>query len=507
MNTFNERTHMKDRSVRGLTALAGSAFITLALLASHVDAVSNVAAEGAADTSVAIAETEDLVVPQVVDAGLPLPVAAAGASATRSPETMSAGSANATVAPVLGIPNAEPVDGAPRSAEAEPPAAVADSGSFTNPQAAADPAPPAMFHPVVPIPGSTLIVREETAGFTVRFTCSSADAIPVTKCVLVDRNGVERRSGETVYESEGLHEWVGTAVTASGQHYRTVVSFTVIRSDRSGPVITSDWDLDDAEWTNVASGTASAVDPESGVESITLVVEEGEWVTSASDHLEFSLPDGVYNYYFRSVNRDSTTGYSQLKVRKIDTVKPSISVGTFGVVGVDGRAEIVRGASVRLDYSCADERSGVASCSSTLGSSGLLDTSSVGEHIASVTAVDQAGNRTEREVRYVVLSDPEPQDDNPEQPADGPDPQDDADDDPTEEPASPGDDDAPVVTDDGDQRPAVAAAGRGLVGGATGADSLAATGADTWQIATGALIALVLVSAGGIMLSRRRTTE
>ncbi len=75
------------------------------------------------------------------------------------------------------------------------------------------------------------------------------------------------------------------------------------------------------------------------------------------------------------------------------------------------------GADVTVTPECADEVSGVDSCDPV-----TLDTSEAGEFVATLRAVDNAGNETTRELRYVVIAEPnEPGSEDPstEQPGSG----------------------------------------------------------------------------------------
>lgn len=93
---------------------------------------------------------------------------------------------------------------------------------------------------------------------------------------------------------------------------------------------------------------------------------------------------------------------------KIDKTAPRIKISS----PVNG-AEFEQNAEVKVRWSAADGRSGIASATGTQPSGAMLDTSTLGAHEFSVTATDKAGNTKTMKVAYTVIApEPEDEDDN-----------------------------------------------------------------------------------------------
>ena len=69
-------------------------------------------------------------------------------------------------------------------------------------------------------------------------------------------------------------------------------------------------------------------------------------------------------------------------------------------------AVFTRGQSVRAAYTCQDAPSapGISSCTGTAGDGALVNTSDLGTHTFSVTAVSEDGQRTSQVVQYTVTN-------------------------------------------------------------------------------------------------------
>ena len=83
----------------------------------------------------------------------------------------------------------------------------------------------------------------------------------------------------------------------------------------------------------------------------------------------------------------------------VDTVAPTV---TFGSPAAD--AVVGQGDAVLASFACADERSGLESCASTVASGGLLDTATLGVHILTISARDRAGNTRVERRSYTVVA-------------------------------------------------------------------------------------------------------
>lgn len=82
---------------------------------------------------------------------------------------------------------------------------------------------------------------------------------------------------------------------------------------------------------------------------------------------------------------------------KVDTVKPAVTVSE-----PTSNASYPLGPPVIASYTCSDETSGVASCVGTVANGTPVNTSTAGKQTFSVTAVDNAGNTTTKDVTYHV---------------------------------------------------------------------------------------------------------
>jgi Ca2+-binding RTX toxin-like protein len=85
---------------------------------------------------------------------------------------------------------------------------------------------------------------------------------------------------------------------------------------------------------------------------------------------------------------------------RIDTSAPSATITAPKAKGY------WQGAVVTADYSCADEVSGIASCTGPVADGSPIDTSVPGSHTFTVTARDWAGNEHAATVSYTVVARP-----------------------------------------------------------------------------------------------------
>ena len=88
-----------------------------------------------------------------------------------------------------------------------------------------------------------------------------------------------------------------------------------------------------------------------------------------------------------------------------ETPAPDTTDPTVQLVTPDSGASYVEGASVTVDYSCADMGgAGLFSCAGDLPDGALLDTSTPGEFDFEVTATDRAGNNATASADYTVTA-------------------------------------------------------------------------------------------------------
>jgi uncharacterized repeat protein (TIGR01451 family) len=132
-----------------------------------------------------------------------------------------------------------------------------------------------------------------------------------------------------------------------------------------------------------------------------------------------NLPDGQYTLHYFATDCGSTeeltftanftnanANWAAFKTApiRVDTVKPTISGPTFSPAA-SGNIYTV-GQVVTVNYSCADDRSGVATCVGPVAAGGTINTaaSQVGSHGFNVTATDNAGNTFSQSATYQIVS-------------------------------------------------------------------------------------------------------
>ena len=84
---------------------------------------------------------------------------------------------------------------------------------------------------------------------------------------------------------------------------------------------------------------------------------------------------------------------------KIDRKAPTISIAA-----PENGAEVAQGATLKVQYTCTDGGSGVATCEGSTASGAALDTSTLGEHTLSVTSTDAVGNHSSASAKYTVVT-------------------------------------------------------------------------------------------------------
>ena len=89
----------------------------------------------------------------------------------------------------------------------------------------------------------------------------------------------------------------------------------------------------------------------------------------------------------------------------VDRTDPTVTITTPA-----HSAEIERGSTVLADYACADETggSGLASCTGDVANGTAINTTTLGAHTFTVTAVDNAGNSRARIHPYTVVDGTDP---------------------------------------------------------------------------------------------------
>ena len=89
-------------------------------------------------------------------------------------------------------------------------------------------------------------------------------------------------------------------------------------------------------------------------------------------------------------------------VIRIDRTQPGVAL--IGALAAPERV-FARNQQVKVEFSCADNESGVATCSGTQANGAWLDTATLGDRTVTVTARDKVGNVRSASVTYTVVSD------------------------------------------------------------------------------------------------------
>ncbi len=105
--------------------------------------------------------------------------------------------------------------------------------------------------------------------------------------------------------------------------------------------------------------------------------------------------EGETTISFRATDEAGNVSSTGSIIVKIDTVAPSVQSAQQGAFYVIGQAATV-------DFDCADDGSGIDTCTGGLPDGSMLATSSVGTFSFDVTAVDRAGNTDVTTVTYTV---------------------------------------------------------------------------------------------------------
>jgi len=218
------------------------------------------------------------------------------------------------------------------------------------------------------------------------FSCDDAGGSGLASCA------GDVADGEAI-DTASLGDKTFSVTATDGAGNETTVSHSYSVVDRTDPSVDLRTPGDGATYERGASVAAdySCSDEEggSGLASCTGDVPDGQPLdTSTLGKKSFSVTatDAAGN--------DSTATHSYTVV---DSRGPSISLRS----PADGAA-YAHGQSVVADYDCTDDASGVATCSGDVPDGGRVDTNAFGQHSFTVTATDQAGNKSTKTVHYAV---------------------------------------------------------------------------------------------------------
>ncbi len=142
----------------------------------------------------------------------------------------------------------------------------------------------------------------------------------------------------------------------------------------------------------------TASDADSGVASITYVINDGEPVTTAGADVSLTLTtEGVNAVTAWATDVAGNEEPTKTHFFRIDRTAPEITVPEPVLVE--------RGAELTFEYACTDAWSGVVDCTSLYADGALLPTDELGEHEVVVSATDVAGWTASRTFRYAVAPD------------------------------------------------------------------------------------------------------
>ena len=226
---------------------------------------------------------------------------------------------------------------------------------------------------VTPAEGATF-----ARGVTVTPEFSCADDVGVVSC-----DGPSAVDTSTL----GPHQFTVTATDAAGNTGVVTHTYTVV--DATDPTVQL---VTPADGATFAQGAVIAPDF-SCADDVGVVSCEGPSAVDTSTL-------GAHQFTVTATDAAGNTGVVTHTYTVADVTDPVVELRR----PVDG-ATYGRGEVVEVDLACDDEPggSGVASCTGTRPSGAAIDTSTLGQHTFTATAVDGAGNSTSVTHTYTVV--------------------------------------------------------------------------------------------------------
>jgi hypothetical protein len=179
-----------------------------------------------------------------------------------------------------------------------------------------------------------------------------------------------------------------------------------ISIDATAPLTTAQFapGNDDGWHTGAIPVTLAATDATSGVASTEYSLDGGAW-TPYTQPVDVT-GDGEHTVSYRSKDKAGNTETEKAATLKIDASTPTVLIS-----GVADRQVYGDSQDLRISWQAVDTTSGVRSLTGALDGDSFtsgallpLYTTSLGTHSLKVTAVDNAGNRTDQTVTFGVAT-------------------------------------------------------------------------------------------------------
>ena len=223
------------------------------------------------------------------------------------------------------------------------------------------------------------------------YACAENDGVGVASCT-----GPVDSGAAIDTSSAGSHEFTVQASDKAGHDASQTVHYTVMPA--SAPEISITGPADGATYKvgDSVKAAYTCSDDGSGVRSCAGTLPDGATIDTSTP-----------NTYAFTVSATDNAGHSATATVHYTVAAPPPSGGDQTGPAVSLRkprdgASYWQGQPVKAHYSCWDDGSGVRSCTGAVPSGSAIDTTRLGVHAFSVTAVDNAGNRTTRTVVYAV---------------------------------------------------------------------------------------------------------
>ncbi len=258
--------------------------------------------------------------------------------------------------------------------------------------------------PVVVIGGLTEDQQiEEGAEVIVDYSCDDA----LSGVLSCDGPAASGEALDTT--TPGSYSYEVVATDRAGNLTRLSRSYTVLAVDTVAPQLDVDLPAPPATgWhTRAVTLRFSASDEESGIALIHWEYGTGSGVvvgSSTEPDAELELADtGSYTVEVWAEDAAGNRSTTQRHQVRVDVDAPRIELTSpEEPASILPNGHYAQHERVTVDFTCSDRGSGLASCDATTPAGEYLPTGAPGAHELRIVATDEAGNRTERVVRYTV---------------------------------------------------------------------------------------------------------